>query len=254
MKSNIIQPHERIIVAVDTPDVGRARTLAMNLRGRVGAIKLGLEFLHANGPAGVSSVAMTGQQQLFIDGKFSDIPNTMAGAVGSIMHLLPWLFNVHAMSGSASMEAARKAVDERYAELVQRMEFPKPLILAVTVLTSINEDALHAIGVLGTVEEEVIRLARLAQECGLDGVVCSPLEIEVVRKACGPNFLIVTPGIRPAGSDANDQARLATPTAAIEAGADFLVIGRPITGAADPAAAAIEIADEIARARYCPKD
>lgn len=231
--------HERIIVALDTPEVGQALEWVERLRGAVGAFKIGLEFIHAAGPEGVRALAGAGR--IFFDGKFSDIPNTVAGAVRSTCALNPWLLNVHAMAGGAAMRAARTAAEEHAAAT----GVPRPLIIAVTVLTSLDQEALGAIGVTGGVEEEVVRLALLARESGLDGVVASPLEIEAIRAACGKEFLIVTPGVRPAGGAVHDQARVATPAAAVRAGADFLVIGRAITGAADPVAAARAIAAEI---------
>jgi orotidine-5'-phosphate decarboxylase len=233
--------HERIIVALDTPAVGQALAWVERLRGAVGAFKIGLEFIHAAGPAGVRALTEAGAGRLFFDGKFSDIPNTVAGAVRSTCSLNPWLLNVHAMCGGAAMRAARDAA----VEYASGAGVPRPLIIAVTVLTSLDQEALGAIGVTGGVEEEVVRLAVLARESGLDGVVASPLEIGAIREACGKEFLIVTPGVRPAGGATHDQARVATPGAAVRAGADYLVIGRAITGAADPVAAAGAIAAEI---------
>lgn len=233
---------ERIIVALDTPDTAQAVRWVEQLTGAVGAFKLGLEFIQAQGPQGVREVQAAGAHRLFFDGKFSDIPNTVAGAVRSTCALRPWLLNVHAMAGAAAMRAARAAAEES-------VPGDRPLVIAVTVLTSLDQDALAAIGVTGAVEEQVVRLALLAKESGMDGVVASPLEIESIRAACGPEFLIVTPGVRPAGGATHDQARVATPGAAVRAGADYLVVGRAITGAADPRAAAAAIAEEIEAAR-----
>lgn len=235
---------DRIIVALDTPDVTQAVEWVTQLSGAVGAFKVGLEFIHAAGPEGIRQVQAAGATRLFFDGKFSDIPNTVAGAVRSTCALNPWLLNVHAMCGAAAMRAARAAAEAHAVET----GLPRPLVIAVTVLTSLDAPALGAIGVAGGVQEQVVRLARLTQEAGLDGVVASPLEIEAIRAACGPEFLIVTPGVRPAGSAAHDQARIATPAAAVRAGADYLVVGRAITEAADPRAAAASIAAEIAAA------
>lgn len=235
---------DRIIVALDTPDVEQATRWVEQLQGAVGAFKLGLEFIHAAGPEGVRAVQDAGASRLFFDGKFSDIPNTVAGAVRSTCALNPWLLNVHAMCGSAAMRAAREAAVQHATE----QGVPRPLVIAVTVLTSLDQAALAEIGVEAPVQEQVVRLARLARESGLDGVVASPLEIEAIRAACGPEFLIVTPGVRPAGSATHDQARVATPAAAIRAGADFLVLGRAILAAPDPRAAAESIAAEIAGA------
>ncbi len=238
---------ERIIVALDTPDVAKATQWVEALRGSVGAFKLGLEFLHAAGPEGVRAVQAAGADRLFIDGKFSDIPNTVAGAVRSTCALNPWLLNVHAMAGAAAMRAARDAA----VAYASDAGVPRPLVIAVTVLTSLDQSALGAIGIGGAVEDQVVRLALLARESGLDGVVASPHEIEAIRAACGREFLIVTPGVRPAGGDTHDQARVATPAAATRAGADYLVVGRAITGVADPRLAAEGIAAEIAAAHSC---
>jgi len=229
---------DRIIVALDTSEVAQAIRWVEQLSGAVGAFKLGLEFIHAQGPQGVREVQAAGAGRLFFDGKFSDIPNTVAGAVRATCALSPWLLNVHAMAGAAAMRAAADAANEASSGA-------RPLVIAVTVLTSLDRDALAGIGVPGPVEEQVVRLALLAKESGMDGVVASPLEIEAIRAACGPDFLIVTPGVRPAGGAVHDQARVATPVAAVRAGADYLVIGRALTGAADPRAAAAAIAADI---------
>jgi len=235
---------ERIIVALDTPEVAQAVRWVEQLAGTVGAFKVGLEFLHAAGPEGVRAVQAAGAGRVFIDGKFSDIPNTVAGAVRSTCALNPWLVNVHAMAGPAAMRAAYEAAQE----CARANGAPRPLLLAVTVLTSLDRDALRAIGVGAEVQDTVVRLALLAREAGLDGVVASPLEIQAIREVCGDGFLIVTPGVRPAGGATHDQSRVATPGAAIRAGADYLVLGRAITAAADPRAAAESIAAEIAAA------
>jgi orotidine-5'-phosphate decarboxylase len=234
------RPSDRILVAVDTPDLIQALRWTDQLQGRVGGFKLGLEFLHAAGPAGVHAVQAAGAERIFLDTKLSDIPNTVAGAVRSVGRLRPWMLNVHAMAGPAAMRAAREAA----AELGEA----RPLVVAVTVLTSLDEAALSAIGIQGSPREAVVRLALLAQECGLDGVVASPREVAAIREACGREFLTVIPGVRPAGADTHDQARVATPAAAILAGADYLVVGRAITDAGDPALAAEGIAAEIAAA------
>jgi orotidine-5'-phosphate decarboxylase len=235
-------PHERLIVALDTPDVARAAAWIRSLQGAVGAFKVGLEFLHAAGPAGVRTLQEAGAGQLFVDCKLADIPNTVAGAVRSLCALRPWLLNVHAMCGAAAMAAARRAAEEE----AERLGTPRPRLLAVTVLTSLDAPALAQVGFPTTSPEDlqslVVRLALLAGESGMDGVVASPREVAALRAACGPEFLLVTPGVRPAGSEVHDQARVATPAAAVAAGADYLVLGRAITGAEDPRAAAERIA------------
>jgi len=230
-----------IFAAIDTPDRDRARDLAQRVGDAVGGIKLGLEFFNAHGPEGVRDVA-SGHENLFLDLKYHDIPNTVAGAVRAAVRLRPMILNVHAAGGPAMMQAARQAAAEEAARLGVR----RPLVLAVTVLTSLDDGDLEAVGQSGPIGGQVVRLARLARDCGLDGVVCSPLEIVATREACGPDFTLVVPGIRPAGAAAGDQKRIMTPAEALAAGADWLVIGRPITGAPDPAAAARRISADLA--------
>lgn len=230
-------PTDRILVSLDTTDVEWAADLAARLKGRVGGIKLGKEFFTANGPQGIRQVA-AGGQPLFLDLKFHDIPKTVAGAVLSANRLGPFILNVHAAGGRAMMEAAVKANAEAGEA--------RPMLLAVTVLTSLSDGDLDDIGVPAAAGDQVVRLARLAQECGMDGVVCSPKEITLIRKACGGDFRLVVPGIRPVWSSADDQKRIAAPAQAVARGADHLVIGRPITGADDPVAAAARIGEELA--------
>ncbi|HEY1962005.1 MAG TPA: orotidine-5'-phosphate decarboxylase, partial [Rhizomicrobium sp.] len=230
-------PTNPVFVALDTPDLVKALELAKAVQPHVGGLKIGLEFLTARGPAGVREIATVGLP-VFADVKFHDIPNTVAGAAREITRLGVALFNVHASGGEAMMRAAKDA-----AASVN----PKVKLIAVTVLTSLGDEDLPAVGQGDSVALQVTRLAQLAKSCGLDGVVCSPREIEVVRRACGQDFLIVTPGVRPAGAAPADQRRVTTPKEAIAAGADIIVIGRPITAAADPAAAARAIAEEVAQ-------
>ncbi len=230
-----------ILVAIDTPDPGHARDLVRRVGDSVGGIKLGLEFFNANGPAGVRDVA-SGHDNLFLDLKYHDIPNTVAGAVRAAVQLRPTILNVHAAGGAAMMEAARHAAEDEAARLGVR----RPLVIAVTVLTSLDDADIGSVGQKGPATEQVVRLARLARDCGLDGVVCSPFEIVPIREACGPGLTLVVPGIRPAGAAKDDQKRVMTPAEALAAGADWLVIGRPITGAPDPAAAARRISAELA--------
>ncbi|MFT6580283.1 MAG: orotidine-5'-phosphate decarboxylase [Alphaproteobacteria bacterium] len=223
----------KIFAALDTTDVEEAKRLALQLKGAVGGVKLGLEFFSANGAAGVREVARA-KLPIFLDLKFHDIPNTVAGAVRAVMNLQPKILNVHAAGGPAMMRAALEAA----REVADAENIPKPLVIAVTVLTSLDESDLTAVGQRVPAAEQVVRLAQLTQECGLDGVVCSPKEAASVRAACGPDFKLIVPGIRPNLSLANDQKRTSGPLEAVNAGADYLVIGRPITKAPDPAAAA----------------
>lgn len=227
-----------VFVALDTPDLSRALELAKAVRPHVGGLKVGLEFITANGPDGVRKIISLGLP-VFADVKFHDIPNTVAGAAREIAKLGVALFNVHAPGGEVMLRAAKEA-----ASSVD----PSVKVIAVTVLTSLAGEDLQAVGQVAPAVEQVERLAKLTQTSGLDGVVCSPQEIGLVRRACGNGFLIVTPGIRPADAELADQRRVTTPEAAVAAGADILVIGRPITGAPDPARAAAGIAEVIARA------
>lgn len=221
-----------IYVALDTTDLDYARQLAERVRPHVGGLKLGLEFFSAHGPDGVRAFADFGLP-IFLDLKFHDIPNTVAGAVRAVAGLGAGIVNLHAAGGSAMMKAALEAA---------RAANPKTKVIAVTVLTSLSDDDLIAVGQTPPARDQVLRLAGLTKDCGLDGVVCSALEITALRAALGPDFMLVVPGIRPAGSDIGDQRRVMGPAEALAAGADILVIGRPITGASDPAAAARDIA------------
>ncbi len=224
-----------VFVALDTPDVEKALALARNVRPYVGGLKIGLEFFTAAGPEGVRRIVQTGLP-VFADVKFHDIPNTVAAASRELAKLGAKIFNVHASGGERMMRDAAEAA---------RAVDPLVTVIGVTALTSLDDAALESVGQRGPAEEQVLRLARLARQATLDGVVCSAHEIVPLRKALGPDFLLVTPGIRPAGADLADQKRVMTPAEAHRAGADILVIGRPITAAPDPAAAAKAIADEL---------
>ena len=233
---------ERILVALDTTEVGAAARLAGQLAGAVGGVKLGLEFVNANGPDGVRAVAAAGQK-LFLDLKFHDIPNTVAGAVRAVAPLAPAIVNVHAGGGAAMMQAAAAAAEAAASNGTER-----PLVVAVTVLTSLDEDDLASVGQRGPAGDQAVRLAELARQSGLDGVVCSAREAAAVRAACGPDFKLIVPGIRPIWASADDQKRITTPADAVAAGADYLVIGRPITTAPDPLEAARLISQELEEA------
>ncbi|WP_142849040.1 orotidine-5'-phosphate decarboxylase [Telmatospirillum sp. J64-1] len=230
-----------VFCALDTTDVSQATGLAQRLAGSIGGIKLGLEFFCANGPSGIEAVAESGLP-LFLDLKFHDIPNTVAGAMRSALRLRPFMTTLHACGGTEMMRAA---CDEA-AEAQARQGGSRTLVLAVTVLTSMDQAGLDGTGVTASVADQVRRLAALAQDAGCDGVICSPREAADLRAHCGPDFKLVVPGIRPSWAAANDQKRIMTPAEAMAAGADYLVIGRPITEASDPAVAARRIAEELA--------
>ena len=222
-----------LIAALDTADPAQAVAWADQLAPHCGMLKLGLEFFLAAGPGGVRGVT---QRPVFLDLKLHDIPNTVAGAVRAVLPLRPCMLTLHAGGGGAMIEAARRAANGQ----------DRPILLAVTVLTSLDSSALHATGVAGGPRQQVLRLARLALSAGADGMVCSAHEAAMLRDALGAGPVLVVPGIRPAGADTGDQARTMTPRQAVDAGADWIVVGRPITGSADPAAAAAAIAAEIA--------
>ncbi len=229
-----------IYCALDTADLAQARALAGRLSGLVGGLKLGLEFFAANGPAGVAGIAGLGLP-VFLDLKLHDIPNTVAGATRALTRLGPAILTVHGAGGAAMLKAAAEAAKEEAA----KTGTARPKIVAVTVLTSISGADFGAVGLHGKVSDQVARLAALAQDCGLDGAVCSAAEAATLRKSCRPDFLLVVPGIRPEWAQAQDQKRVATPLEAMRMGADILVIGRPITAAKDPAEAAKRIAAEL---------
>lgn len=227
-----------IYVPIDTNSVDTAIEISGKVISAGCGIKLGMEFFNANGPQGIQAVCEKyPDASLFIDLKYHDIPNTVAGALRSIARLAPDFVNVHASGGSDMMKAGLDALREESS----RRGIKTPKLLAVTVLTSMDDAAVQSVGWSLPIADQVERLALLAKDCGLDGVVCSPLEIDLVRKACGPGFVTMVPGIRPASADAGDQKRVLTPKQAVDAGATHLVIGRPITQAADPAKAAAEI-------------
>ena len=240
-----MNPTERILVALDVDNADDAVQLARLLRGRVGGYKVGLELVNAAGFDIFDRLRDAGADRIFYDAKFHDIPNTVAGAVRAAARRGLWMVNVHAAGGRTMLEAAANAAREGAAAA----GVPAPLLIGVTVLTSISAETLnHDLRVPGTVEAQVTHLARLCQGAGIDGVVASPQEVAAIRDTCGAEFVTVIPGVRPAGTAINDQVRVAAPGAAVKAGAHYLVIGRAITAAADPAAAADAIATEIAAA------
>lgn len=219
--------------------IGPASTLARSLRGAVGLFKVGNQLFTSEGPRVVKKLAGLGFG-IFLDLKFHDIPNTVAHGVASAARLPGVrLLTLHTSGGSAMMRAAREAVGDSKK---------RPMLLGVTILTSMDDSTLAEVGLAGPAATRAVALARLAKSSGLDGVVASAHEVRAIREACGPGFLIVVPGIRPASSSTDDQARVATPAQAIAAGADYLVIGRPITAAKKPREAALAISEEIASA------
>jgi orotidine-5'-phosphate decarboxylase len=228
---------DRLIVALDVPAASDAAALVDALAGKVGMFKVGSQLFTAVGPDFVRALSARGEK-VFLDLKYHDIPNTVASAVSAACQLGVSLITVHALGGQAMMEAAAGAMPAIGARL-----------LAITVLTSHDAGSLGAVGLEADVPRNVGRLARLAKAAEADGAVASPHEVALIREVCGPDFLVVTPGIRPTGARASDQARAATPAAALAAGADYLVVGRPITEARDPVAAAAAIVREMETAR-----
>jgi orotidine-5'-phosphate decarboxylase len=233
---------DRLIVALDVDTLAQAERLVDRLQGLVTRFKIGSQLFTAAGPAAVESVHKRGAE-VFLDLKYHDIPNTVAGASREAARMGVLMFNVHASGGRDMMSAAAQGA----AAAAKEQGVRRPLVLAVTVLTSLDRGALsRELAVAGSVEGHVLHLARMAAEAGLDGCVASPTEIGPLRTNRGPAWVIVTPGVRPVGSAVGDQSRIATPRAAVLAGAHYLVVGRPITGAPDPAAAAAEVLQEMA--------
>ena len=225
-----------LIVALDFAEPDAARALAARLPPRLCRLKVGKELFTRGGPQLVREFVAAGHD-VFLDLKFHDIPNTVAGACRAAADLGVWMVNVHASGGPAMLAAARAAVPPG-----------GPLLIAVTVLTSLTAEDLRAVGVEATPEDQVLRLAALTRDAGLDGVVCSPREAAALRGACGPGFCLVTPGVRPAAAAADDQRRVMTPAEAIHAGADYLVVGRPVTKSDDPEGVLLTLESEIASA------
>lgn len=239
--SHQIQAKDRLIVALDVPTAAEAMSIVDELQGAVGAFKVGLQLFTSGGPDLVRKLVNTGSR-VFLDLKFHDIPNTVAKASVEAARLGVWMFNVHASGGSEMMIRASREV----AEVCARERLNRPLVIAVTVLTSSNSDTLKEVGISGETEPQVLRLAELTAKCGLDGVVASPLEVEPIRsRSASKDLVIVTPGIRAASATNDDQKRVMTPAEAVSKGADHLVIGRPITGASDKLRAVEAIVREI---------
>jgi orotidine-5'-phosphate decarboxylase len=239
---------DQLLVALDVDTAAEARILADRLRGVAGGFKIGNRLFTSHGPTIVEQLVARGDR-IFLDLKFHDIPNTVAGAVAAATRLGAWMVNVHASGGADMMRAAREAADREAA----RLRFPAPLLIAVTMLTSLSEEVLDDIGVSGAMADQVGRLAALTQASGLDGVVASPQEIALIRARCGERFTIVTPGIRGGvsspqaaltGARIDDQSRTLSASQALAAGASYLVVGRPIITASDPRAAAEQIVAE----------
>jgi orotidine-5'-phosphate decarboxylase len=241
-------PRSSLIVALDFDSLTTAVKFAKQVADLVGMFKIGSQLFTSAGPEAIRQIAQLGSG-IFLDLKFHDIPNTVAGAVlASAAMPGVQLLNVHALGGTAMLRAAAQAVSAGVP-----MGADRPRLLAVTVLTSMDQKAIREVGIGGPPSSRVLKLAKLAQQAGVDGVVASVQEAKAIRRACGREFLIVTPGVRPKerseGAKKDDQARTATPREAIKAGADFLVVGRPILAAPDPRRAAEEIVDEIAAAK-----
>lgn len=233
--TNSNENRSRIIVALDFPREADALKLVERLDPRRCRLKIGKEMFTRSGPQLVEKLVNEGFD-IFLDLKFHDIPNTVAGACRSAAELGVWMINVHTLGGRKMMEAAREAVEKSAS---------KPLLIGVTILTSMGEGDIAEVGLAGTPADNVRRLATLAQDSGLDGVVCSPKEVAMLRENIGQDFSLVTPGIRPAWAEKGDQTRITTPADAVQLGADYLVIGRPITAAEDPLNALSLIEEEL---------
>jgi len=233
---------KRLMIALDYPNAAGASELIDKLEGIPCYMKVGMQLFYAAGPEFIKVLKARGYS-VFVDVKMHDIPNTVKGGAESLTQLGADMFNVHASGGVAMMTAARTGAD---AAVSNNPALSKPLIIAVTQLTSTSQEVMNSeIGVSGKVEDTVVRYAKLAAKAGLDGVVASPQESAAIAEACGPSFCTVTPGIRPAGSSMDDQSRVMTPGQAIQQGSHYLVVGRPVTAAADPRQAALNIIEEM---------
>ena len=230
---------DQLLVALDVDTADEALHLADSLRGAVGGVKIGSRLFTSHGPSIVETLVARGDR-VFLDLKFHDIPNTVAGAIRAAVRLGAWMVNVHAAGGRAMMRAAREAAQDEAV----RTGRSAPILIAVTMLTSLGDDELPAIGMAGPIADQVARLAALAQESGLDGVVASPQEVQLIRRRCGARFAIVTPGIRGRDDQRGDQTRTMSAAEALVSGSTYLVVGRPIIAAADPRGAAERMAAE----------
>jgi orotidine-5'-phosphate decarboxylase len=240
----MVDPKEQLIIALDYADLPPALEMARLLGPKVGMLKIGLELFNSAGPAAVSALRELGAR-VFYDSKFSDIPNTVAGAAAAAGRMGVSMFNVHALGGSRMMAEAKDAAIRAASEA----GLAPPLVIGVTVVTSLSDrEVREELGIPAEAGETAIRLAALAKQAGLDGVVAAVHEVPAIKRACGKNFLTVTPGIRPAWAQAGDQRRIATPRQAVEAGSDYLVVGRPVTRAEDPVEAVAAIVREMADA------
>jgi orotidine-5'-phosphate decarboxylase len=235
-----MEPRERLIFALDVEHFSEAQELVGLLRGHVGLFKVGKQLFTHSGPKVIDMIRRKGERA-FLDLKFHDIPHTVAKATEEVAKLSAAMLTIHSMGG---YEMMKRAV-ESSRSVAKQLNIPKPLILAVTILTSMDETILKEVGIKAPLEQQVVRLATLAKRAGVHGVVASPWEIRLIRDHCGPHFLIVTPGVRPAFVAKDDQKRTLTPGEAIRAGADYIVVGRPVKDAVDPVKAADEIVEEI---------
>ena len=235
-----MEPRQRLIFALDVDHFGEAQELVGLLRGHVGLFKVGKQLFTHSGPKVIDMIRRKGEQ-VFLDLKFHDIPNTVAKAGEEVAKLGSAMFTIHSLGG---YEMMKRAV-ESSRTIAKQLNIPKPLILAVTILTSMDEGILKEVGIRTPLKQQVVRLATLAKRAGVSGVVASPREINLIRDHCVSNFLIVTPGVRPASAAKDDQKRTLTPAEAVRAGADYIVVGRPIREADDPVGAADEIVKEI---------
>lgn len=231
---------DRLILALDLPSADAAEGMVTRLQGKIHLFKVGLQLFTAEGPRVIGRIHDRGGR-VFLDLKYHDIPQTVAAAVAQAVEWGVFMLDLHAGGGQAMMRAAVDAAAEKAASI----GVVRPRLLAVTVLTSLAQTDLQTLGVGGTVEEQVLALARLAKEAGLDGVVASPAEAGAIRRSLGPDLLLVTPGIRPHGADTDDQRRIATARGALTAGADYVVVGRPVLKAADPVAAVENLVAEM---------